>query len=120
MKTLREVLGVSDSAPKLGVLGETGDLPDRWREILRQIMLAHQMWLAPPGSLPKEIATAALNAGGWGGVEPVCQSKRMAVQLQRKAISGFGFQKKKHDQKSGGPSRPSGVDTGSTIERQAT
>ena len=64
MKTLREVLGVSDSTPMLGVLGETGDLADGWRGKLRQILLAHQMWLAPEGSLPKEVAQAALNVGG--------------------------------------------------------
>ena len=64
IKTLREVLGVSDSTPILGVLGETGDLTDKWRGKLKQILLAQQMYLAPEESLPKEIARAALDAGG--------------------------------------------------------
>ena len=29
---LREILGLSKVAPKLALFGETGDLPDRWRE----------------------------------------------------------------------------------------
>ena len=31
-RTLREVLGVSSKAPKLGVTGELGEIPDIWRE----------------------------------------------------------------------------------------
>ena len=60
MKILREVLGLSDSAPTLGVLGESGDIPDAWREVKRQVLLAHQMWQAPAGSLPNAVARAAL------------------------------------------------------------
>ena len=62
MTTLREVLGLSDSAPRLGVLGETGDIPDAWREVKRQVLLAYQMLRAPADSLPGRVARAAMRA----------------------------------------------------------
>ena len=62
MKTLREVLGLSDAAPRLGVLGESGDISDAWREVKRQVMLAYQMLHAPVGSLPYAVARAAMSS----------------------------------------------------------
>ena len=62
MSLLREVLGLSASARKDGVLGETGELPDVWRERKKQLLVAFQMIHAPEGSLPARIAKAAISA----------------------------------------------------------
>lgn len=58
-KTLREVLGVSSKAPKLGVTGELGELTDIWRERQKQLLVAKQMLRAPHGSLPQRMADVA-------------------------------------------------------------
>lgn len=59
IEVLREALELSSSAPIDGVLGETGEVPDEWREIGRQLSVAHQMLSAPTNSLPRRIAEAA-------------------------------------------------------------
>ena len=56
---LKEVLGASASAARLGVIGESGDLPDIWRERQRQMLVARQMLRAPAGSLPRRMAEGA-------------------------------------------------------------
>ncbi len=59
LKTLREILGLSNSAPILAVYGESGDLPDIWRERRKQLQIAFQMLSSPQTSLPRKVAREA-------------------------------------------------------------
>jgi len=56
LETLREILGVSKTCRKAGVRGELGEIPDRWRERKRQLLVARQMLGAPRGGLMEQIA----------------------------------------------------------------
>ena len=58
-ETLREILGVSSHSVKAGVRGETGEIPDKWRERKRQLLLARQMLTSPRGGLLEKIASQA-------------------------------------------------------------
>ena len=57
--TLREVLGLSRSSPRDGLLGETGDIPDHWRRVRKQVTIAHQLLNAPSPSIPRTLANEA-------------------------------------------------------------
>ena len=59
LETLREILGVSKTCRKAGVRGELGEIPDRWRERKRQLLVARQMLGAPSGGLMELIARQA-------------------------------------------------------------
>jgi hypothetical protein len=59
---LREILGLSKVAPKLAVFGETGDLPDRWRERRKQLLIGRQMLDSDRSSLPYRVAAEANSA----------------------------------------------------------
>ena len=43
------------------MLGETGEMPDAWREAGRFLSVAHQMLFAPDGSLIQRVANAAID-----------------------------------------------------------
>ena len=62
LETLREILGVSSTSRKAGVRGETGEIPDAWRERKRQLLTARQMLAAPKGGQMEKVAREA-NAG---------------------------------------------------------
>ena len=62
LETLREILGISSRSRKAGVRGETGEIPDVWRERKRQLQTARQMLAAPKGGLMEKVAREA-NAG---------------------------------------------------------
>jgi hypothetical protein len=57
LRVLREILGLSSSSPKLAVYGESGDLPDTWRERRK-----HQMLASDKTSLPYRVAKEANEA----------------------------------------------------------
>jgi hypothetical protein len=57
--TLREILGVSNCSVKAGVRGELGEIPDVWRERMRQMLVARQMLTSPEGSLMERLARHA-------------------------------------------------------------
>ena len=59
---LREVLGLSKSAPKLALFGETGDLPDAWRERRKNMLIAAQMLTSDTSSIPYRVAMEANSA----------------------------------------------------------
>jgi len=61
LETLREILGVSRNSRK-GVRGETGELPDVWRERKKQLLTARQMLVAPTGGLMEKVAREANSA----------------------------------------------------------
>ena len=62
ISVLREVLGLSKSAPKLAVFGESGDLPDAWRERRKQMSIAFQMITAESSSVAHRVAMEASSA----------------------------------------------------------
>ena len=62
ISVLREVLGLSKSAPILAILGESGDLPDAWRERWKQMQIAKQMLSADPSSIAHKVAQEANTA----------------------------------------------------------
>ena len=97
---LRELLGVSKWAMKDGVLGETGDLPDIWRERKRQLLVARQMLRAPEGSLPKRIARAVQkgtpSSGSSDWPRKFCRNTRDEAQFwvtPQRAASNLGCSK---------------------------
>jgi hypothetical protein len=59
---LREILNLSQSVPRDGLLGETGDIPDHWRHIRKQVAITHQLLSAPPLSIPRTVAEAAYDS----------------------------------------------------------
>ena len=59
LETLREILGTSDRSMGAGVRGETGEIPDVWRDRKRQMLMARQMLTAPKGGLLCKIAIEA-------------------------------------------------------------
>ena len=59
LETLREILGTSDRSMCAGVRGETGEIPDMWRERKRQMLMARQMLTAPKGGLMRNLAIQA-------------------------------------------------------------
>jgi hypothetical protein len=59
LRVLREILGLSNSAPKLAVYGETGDLPDSWREKKKQMQIAFRMLNSDQSSIPYRVAREA-------------------------------------------------------------
>ena len=62
LETLREILGVSSHSVVAGVRGETGEIPDCWRERMRQLLVARQMLTSPRGGLMERIANQANRA----------------------------------------------------------
>jgi len=68
LETLREILGVSKTCRKAGVRGELGEIPDRWRERKRQLLMARQMLGTPSGGLMGKIARQANSASPKLGV----------------------------------------------------
>ena len=86
---LREVLGVSSKAHKLGVIGESGELLDIWRERQRQMLGARQMLKAPPGSLPRRMAEAAQHAEAKLGLFRLV-AEILEEQKEVRDISSFG------------------------------
>jgi hypothetical protein len=74
LETLREILGVSKTCRKAGVRGELGEIPDRWRERIRQLLVARQMLRAPSGGLMEQIARQANSASPKLGVFRIVHS----------------------------------------------
>ena len=62
ISVLRKVRGLSKSAPKLAVFGESGDLPDAWRERRKQMSIAFQMITAESSSVAHRVAMEASSA----------------------------------------------------------
>ena len=91
LRLLKEILGVSTSAVRTGVFGETGDLPDIWRERQRQLLSARQMLKAPPGSLPGSVARATQSGEGMLGIFRL--AKILEEQGEVRDIASFASKK---------------------------
>ena len=61
-KILREVLSLSKSAVIDGLIGETGDLSDDWRELKKLLSVAHKLLTAPDNSIPRTLSRAAYHS----------------------------------------------------------
>ena len=61
-KTLRQVLDSSKSTPRDALLGETGDIPDFWRERRKALNMCHLLLSTPPDSIPGRLALSTRDA----------------------------------------------------------
>ena len=93
LKVLKELLGLSTRATKNGVLGETGELPDIWRERQRQLLVSRQMLHAPVVSLPRRRAAAAQRAEEKAGVFRVVSSFLSSIAGNSRGLEDFRSKK---------------------------
>ena len=61
-KTLRQVLDSTKSCPRDALFGETGDIPDFWRERRKILNMCHLLLSTPPDSIPGRLALSTLEA----------------------------------------------------------
>ena len=61
-KTLRQVLDSSKSTPRDALFGETGDIPDFWRERRKALNMCHLLLSTPPQSIPGKLALVTREA----------------------------------------------------------
>lgn len=79
LNLLRETLNLSKSAPIDGVLGESGDLGDKWRDARKPCLVAHSLLSSPVGSLPNSMAWTAFRSGD--GTNLIARAMRLMTSV---------------------------------------